>query len=392
MIDTNITTSTLNVSTGITTGTLLATSTISAANVNATTISVGNLNITGQSQLNSKILNTRAVGDNNHGLAHASTNTPVNLDGPILWGNVGGALGYQNGSGTSGILSSLTWNSSGISSSNAQVSGTISAGTLRAGTLAATTVTTANVNIGYMTIGNFLVTSGGAGFGSGTMLEFGYGVVGKELNAGRIGYATFTANTLDILGGGTSYRTVKIWDGLTVGDITTNTLIAGTVTAGTVTASNMGAPTISAGTLAAATITSANVTSLNTTTGNLLIKSGAGLLMNNGEDAYNQLQLFNNGHDNLAINFDMYYPTTTGTSKTASHTSYFQIQKLSSQLNFNYGTSAAGSSGNLVGLYRALSISSSDGLVVLDNYLFIYMGQVMQIIHYNIMHHKMDLN
>ncbi len=34
-------------------------------------------------------------------------------------------------------------------------------------------------------------------------LEFGAGLAGKELNAGKIGYGTFTANTLDIVGAGT---------------------------------------------------------------------------------------------------------------------------------------------------------------------------------------------
>jgi hypothetical protein len=292
----------------------------------------------------------------------SSANIQIPVGGTISSGTFVGSLISAGSIGIAGATVGTLYATS-ITAANAQVSGTVSAGTLRAGTLAATTVTTANVNAGYMTIGNFLVTSGGAAFGGSTMLEFGYGIAGKEINAGKIGYAAFTS-ALDIVGAGTTDRTVRIFDNLTVGGITTNTLIAGTVTAGTVTASNIGAPTVSAGTLAATTITSANVTSLNATTGNLLIKSGAGLLMNNGADAYNQVQLFNSGHDNLAINFDMYYPTTTASSKTASHTSYFQIQKASSQLNFNYGTSGAGSSGNLnVPLYRALSIDSSNGLV-----------------------------
>lgn len=45
-------------------------------------------------------------------------------------------------------------------------------------------------------------------------LELGYGVAGKAPGAGQIGYGTYTANTLDIVGGGTnttSNRKVKIW-------------------------------------------------------------------------------------------------------------------------------------------------------------------------------------
>ena len=60
-----------------------------------------------------------------------------------------------------------------------------------------------------------------------TVLEFGYGVAGKEVNAGKIGYGAFTANTLDILGGGTGARSIKLWDNVTIpgtlrstGDIT----------------------------------------------------------------------------------------------------------------------------------------------------------------------------
>ena len=146
-------------------GNIQISGTISAANhvgtivsansiIASTSSTIANLNITGQSQLNSKILNTRSVGDNNHGLGHASTNTLVNVDGPILWGNVGGALGYQNGSGTSGILSSLTWNSSGISSSNIQLSGTVSTNNLRS----------TNVTLGSLVVGN--ITSGNISAGN----------------------------------------------------------------------------------------------------------------------------------------------------------------------------------------------------------------------------------
>jgi hypothetical protein len=50
--------------------------------------------------------------------------------------------------------------------------------------------------------------------------EFGQGVSGKEGNAGKIGYGTFTANTLDIVGAGNSSpaRRIKLWaeGGLTV--------------------------------------------------------------------------------------------------------------------------------------------------------------------------------
>jgi len=61
----------------------------------------------------------------------------------------------------------------------------------------------------------------GAGVGAGNAIEFGQGVAGKEPNAGKIGYGTFTPGTLDIVGAGTSGtdRRIKLWaeGGLTVG-------------------------------------------------------------------------------------------------------------------------------------------------------------------------------
>jgi hypothetical protein len=45
-------------------------------------------------------------------------------------------------------------------------------------------------------------------------LEFGYGIVGKEVSAGKIGYGLFTPNTLDIVGAGGNFygsRKVKVW-------------------------------------------------------------------------------------------------------------------------------------------------------------------------------------
>ena len=51
------------------------------------------------------------------------------------------------------------------------------------------------------------------GSGGATGLYLGNGVVGKEVNAGRIGYAITTANTIDFYGAGTSNtnRSIKFW-------------------------------------------------------------------------------------------------------------------------------------------------------------------------------------
>lgn len=54
-------------------------------------------------------------------------------------------------------------------------------------------------------------------------LDFGLNVAGRETNAGKMGYALLTANTLDLVGAGTvaGSRNVKISDNLTVASAAT---------------------------------------------------------------------------------------------------------------------------------------------------------------------------
>ena len=67
------------------------------------------------------------------------------------------------------------------------------------------------------------------GINNTNVLEFGVGVSGKEINAGKIGYQTYSGTSLDIIGAGTSgiNRNVKIYDNLNVNN---NTLIQGNTT------------------------------------------------------------------------------------------------------------------------------------------------------------------
>ena len=46
-----------------------------------------------------------------------------------------------------------------------------------------------------------------------SFIETGFGLLGKEVNAGKIGYALFTSNTLDVVGAGNTYleRKIKFW-------------------------------------------------------------------------------------------------------------------------------------------------------------------------------------
>lgn len=75
-----------------------------------------------------------------------------------------------------------------------------------------------NVGIGTTTINEKLTIAGNASISDANTLEFGKNVSGKEANAGKIGYQTFTTGALDIVGAGTSSsnRMVKLWDNVTV--------------------------------------------------------------------------------------------------------------------------------------------------------------------------------
>jgi hypothetical protein len=79
-----------------------------------------------------------------------------------------------------------------------------------------------NIGIGSANPGYLLDVNGtsrlntGLVIGGTNYIHFGYDVAGKEANAGKMGYQTFTAGALDIVGAGTSTRTVKVWDNLTV--------------------------------------------------------------------------------------------------------------------------------------------------------------------------------
>ena len=74
-------------------------------------------------------------------------------------------------------------------------------------------------NPGYIldVVGTARISTGIA-IGGANVINFGYDVAGKESNAGKMGYQTFTTGALDIVGAGTSNRTVKIWDNLLVGN------------------------------------------------------------------------------------------------------------------------------------------------------------------------------
>ncbi len=71
-----------------------------------------------------------------------------------------------------------------------------------------------NVGIGISTPLAKLHITGNVKVDGNNFIELGAGVAGKEFNAGKIGYETFTVGTLDIVGAGTSglNRKIKFWN------------------------------------------------------------------------------------------------------------------------------------------------------------------------------------
>lgn len=79
----------------------------------------------------------------------------------------------------------------------------------RAKTADAVLQSTGASTLGTTTITNFTLAGPGRVNGA-NVIEFGGGVAGKEIHAGKIGYGTFTPNTLDIVGAGTNGADRKI--------------------------------------------------------------------------------------------------------------------------------------------------------------------------------------
>ena len=63
---------------------------------------------------------------------------------------------------------------------------------------------------GRVNVNGDLTTTGFLGISNNRVLEFGFGVSGKEQSAGKIGYGTFSGDSLDIVGAGTTNTNRKI--------------------------------------------------------------------------------------------------------------------------------------------------------------------------------------
>ena len=73
-----------------------------------------------------------------------------------------------------------------------------------------------NVQVGGALTASGIVTANtGVNVLGSNVLNFGSNLT-KQIDAGKIGYGTFTPGALDIIGAGTSTRTIKLWDNVIV--------------------------------------------------------------------------------------------------------------------------------------------------------------------------------
>jgi hypothetical protein len=140
------------------------------------------LDVEGTLRVNDNDLFFRAGTDRNHGLGWyggAKSFGGVAIDGPVLYGSSGGALGTRT---TQGDVMALGWNNAG------------------------------NVGIGTATPTAKLTVNGAVAVNGANILEFGAGVAGKETSAGKMGYRAYSEG-LDIVGAGTnqSSRKITLW-------------------------------------------------------------------------------------------------------------------------------------------------------------------------------------
>ena len=137
------------------------------------------LDVEGTLRVNDNDLFFRGGTDRNHGLGWYGGAKPfsgITLDGPLLYGASGGALGAKT---PQGDVLALRWNNAG------------------------------NVGIGTATPTAQLTVNGTVAVNGANTLEFGAGISGKESSAGKLGYRTFS-DGLDIVGAGNTQGTRKI--------------------------------------------------------------------------------------------------------------------------------------------------------------------------------------
>jgi uncharacterized protein YjbI with pentapeptide repeats len=282
ILATNITVSSLNVTNNTLTN-VIATN-ISSTNITSTNIISVNNTLTNLLLSNQTVTNLSATrisaGNISTANLYASLGTisnlvGVNLSSTNLIATVSTIPNIVHTNISTSTIVSSTVASNVVSSttftgSNMSLSGNLNVGgTLTVVNITSTNIVDTNVSAGIVTVGtnfiglattntlaNIFTTSGNVGIAttapgfrldvngavrassgiliSGTnIVEFGHGVSGKEVNAGKIGYNSFAATGLTLVGGGTAtgerlvyiYDNLQVHTGLTTGTIRATTLI-----------------------------------------------------------------------------------------------------------------------------------------------------------------------
>lgn len=168
---------------------------------------------------NSNELQTLSLSGNNLQISNGNTVSlpaaPVYTSGPGIQ-ITGGSINNTGDLSNTNELQTLAL--SGNTLSLSQNGGTVSlpAGTPSQWTSSGSTIyyNTGNVGIGTSSPAEKLHLAGKMKIDGINTLEFGAGVSGKQADAGKIGYQSFTAGALDIIGAGTSgtNRRLKFWN------------------------------------------------------------------------------------------------------------------------------------------------------------------------------------
>ncbi|MBU1066061.1 tail fiber domain-containing protein [bacterium] len=189
-------------------------------NIGATTVATigndGNIAATGDlSAANVSTGTVTATGDLS--AANVSTGT-VTATGDLTSANVSTGTVTATGDLSAANVSTGTVTATGDLSAANVSTGTVTAtGDLSAANVTASenVIVGGNVGIGTTEPGAKLHIAGGVKIDSTNTLEFGAGIAGKEQNSGMIGYQTFTADALDIVGAGTDVtgtRKIRFWN------------------------------------------------------------------------------------------------------------------------------------------------------------------------------------
>lgn len=178
-----------------------------------TITNAGDLSISNELQSLSLNGNTLSLSQNGGAVTLPSAPSYTGGQGIQIVGNTITNIGDLS---TSNELQTLSLNGNTLSLSQNGGAITLPSGTASQWTTMGSNIyyNTGNVGIGTTTPAEKLHLTGKMRIDAANTLEFGGGVMGKQTDAGKIGYQSFTTGALDIIGAGTSgtNRRLKFWN------------------------------------------------------------------------------------------------------------------------------------------------------------------------------------